>query len=143
MSPSTSDASGAGLMRIWNGLSRGEQLALGGAVALLVIGEWLLADLLDGPGIAISGEIAAAELVLLVLAHAMRPGISWPLPFAMLLAATAAVIVVPTISEILSDVRNPDVFSGSGLSLLTLLFDWACAAVIAAGAWMVWRSDTR
>ncbi|HEX5240013.1 MAG TPA: hypothetical protein VFW20_03355 [Candidatus Limnocylindrales bacterium] len=125
----------------WSRLSQGEQLALAGAATLVVIGNWLLADLLGLGGAPIEVELAAAEIALLIYARAMKPGTTWPIPYAMILGGTAAVLVIPTIGDILETFRNTSTLDG-GL-LLGLLVNWIAALAVGVGAWMVWRSDSR
>ena len=127
--------------RFWSSLSMGEQLVFGGAAVLLVVGEWLLADLLDAPGVFIGAEIAAAELLLLIFVRKMRPATTWPLPYAVLLAGIATIVVVPAIGDFLATLSSLGNLNESGLDIVALLLEWLSAAAIAAGAWMVWRSD--
>lgn len=125
-------------MRLWGRLSQGEQLALAGALALVVIGEWLFGDLLGLAGVPLPIEVAAAELALLVVARALRPGTSWPIPYPFIVAGFAAVVVVPTISDLLSTLHNTELL-GDGANLLAAVVDWVAAAAVGVGAWMVWR----
>ena len=127
--------------RFWSSLSMGEQLAFGGAAALLVIGQWLLADILDAPGVFIGAEIAAAEVMLLIFVRKMRPATAWPVPYPVLLAGIATVVAVPAIGDFLSTVSSFGNLNESGLDLVALLLDWIAAAAVAAGAWMVWQGD--
>ena len=122
----------------WNRLSRGEQIAFAGAAALVVIGDWILGALLNMGGVPFAIEIAASQLALLIVVHAIRPGITWPIPFAVLALALATVIVVPAISDILYSIRNT---GGNGGNMLGDLFSWVCAGAVAVGAWMIWRAE--
>jgi hypothetical protein len=124
---------------MWARLSQGERLAFAGAAALLVVGQWLFGDLLAFGGVPIALEIAAAELMLLLAVRAVRPATMWPIPYAVLLAGIATVIVVPTISDVLATIHNVGTLDGE--TLLAGLVDWLSAAAIAAGAWMVWRES--
>ena len=124
---------------MWSRLSRGEQLVFAGAAALVVIGDWILGALLQMGGVPFAIEIAASQLALLIVVHTVRPGITWPIPFAVLVLALATVVVVPTISDILYSVRAPG--GNGGGNILGELFDWLCAGAVAIGAWMVWRAE--
>ena len=124
---------------IWSGLGQGERIAFGGAAVLLVVGQWLLADLFDRGGVPIAIEIAAAEMLLLILVRAVRPATMWPLPYAVLMAAIGTVIVVPTISDILVALRN---FGSIEIgTLLALLVDWLAGLAVGIGAWRVWQAE--
>lgn len=125
----------------WSRLSQGEQIAFAGAVVLVVIGNWLLADLLGLGGAPIEVELAAAEIALLIYARASRPGTTWPIPYPMILGGTAAVLVIPTISDILGTIHNAGTLDG-GL-LLGLLVNWIAALAVGVGAWMVWQGEQR
>ena len=137
--PAQPAASSNSAVMLWNRLSRGEQLVLGGAAALVVIGDWILGALLNMGGVQFAVEIAAANLALLIVVHELRPRITWPIPFAVLVLALSVVIVVPAISDVLYTVRGPAGVGGG--NMLGELFDWVCAAAGAIGAWMIWRAE--
>jgi hypothetical protein len=123
----------------WNRLSRGEQLLFAGAAALVVIGDWVLGALLNTSGVEFAVSIAAAELALLVAVRSMRPSIAWPIPFSVIVIGLATVIVVPAISDLLYAVRG--LGGNNAGDMVAQVFDWACAAAVAVGAWMVWHDD--
>ena len=123
----------------WGRLSQGEQIAFAGAFVLLIVGDFLLGDLLDVGGVPLPLEIAAADILLLIWAKASRPGMAWPFPFPMLLAALAVIVAVPTLSDVLADVtRLGDLFADAGL-LLAWVIDTIAGLAVGVGAWMVWR----
>ncbi|MBI3751851.1 MAG: hypothetical protein HY263_09390 [Chloroflexi bacterium] len=137
---SAAAAAEGGAMRFWSRLGQGEQLAFAGAFVLLVIGDWLLSDLLDQGGVPFAMEVAAANVLLLIYAKSARPGMAWPIPFAMLLAGLATVIFVPTISDLLVDLRQLDKLGDAG-RLIAIVVDWAAGLAVGVGAWMVWRDS--
>jgi hypothetical protein len=127
----------------WSRLSAGEQIAFAGAFVLLVIGDFILSDLLGAGGVPIALEIAAADVLLLIWARAMRPGMAWPFPFPMLLAALAVIVAVPTFSDVLADLPHlGDLFADAG-QLLAWVIDSIAGLAVGLGAWMVWRSEAR
>lgn len=132
--PSAAEAAMAGF---WSRLSQGEQIAFAGAAVLLVIGEWLLADLIGWNGQPIEVEIAAAEVLLLIAVRALRPSIAWPVPYAVLLASAAVVVVVPTVDSFLGVIHEAGVLS-DGASLVGSLVDWIAAAAVGVGAYLNW-----
>jgi hypothetical protein len=129
------------LTKFWSALSMGERAAVGGAAAVLVIGEWLLGDLLHGSGVSITTALGCAEIILLVYIRWARPSIAWPVPYTVLLAGFAVLVAVPTISDILFTVSNAGNLGG-GVELLSQLVSWIGAGAIAFGAYLIWRADT-
>jgi hypothetical protein len=127
----------------WGRLSQGEQVAFAGAFVLLVIGDFLLSDLLGLGGIGLPAEIAAADIMLLVWAKATRPGMSWPFPFPMLLAALAVIIAVPTLSDVIADIAQLGTLFGDGGRLVAWVIDSIAGLAVGVGAWMVWRDSAR
>jgi hypothetical protein len=127
--------------RLWAGLSPGERLVVVGAALILFIDEWLLSALLGGQGSFISTPIAAGELLLLVaIRHGQRP-MTWPIPYAVVLALLATVIAVPAISGFLDTLRHiGDIGSLGAINLLGLLVEWAGAVLLAWGAYRVWAA---
>jgi hypothetical protein len=138
--PASSARAPSPAMDLWNRLSQGEQLALAGSAVMLVVGEWLLADLLGLGGLPLALEVAAADIVLLILVRAVRPSTAWPIPYAILLGGLATIVVVPSISDLLGTLRSLDLLGGTG-DLLAMLINWLAAAAVGVGAWMVWRAD--
>jgi hypothetical protein len=127
----------------WGRLSTGEQVAFGGALVLLVIGDFVLGDLLQLGGVPFAMEIAAADVVLLIWAKAMRPGMSWPFPFPMLLAALAVIIAVPTFSDVLADVGQLGTLFGDAGRLGAWVIDTIAGLAVGLGAWMTWQAEAR
>ncbi|HLX35820.1 MAG TPA: hypothetical protein VKR30_11350 [Candidatus Limnocylindrales bacterium] len=128
------------LSRFWASLSMGERLAVGGALFLLVICDWILGDLLRISGLAITQELGAAEIVLLALIRHARPGIAWPLPYAVLLAGFSVLIVIPTISDFLGTLGDLGQLAG-GTNVLGDVLVWLGAAAVAYGAYLVWKTE--
>jgi len=127
----------------WSRLSPGEQIAFAGAFVLLIVGDFLLGDLLSIGGVPLPMEIAAADVLLLIWARAMRPNMAWPFPFPMLLAALAVIVAVPTFSDILADVGHLGDLFGDGGQLLAWVIDSIAGLAVGVGAWMVWRAQPR
>ena len=126
--------------RFWASLSMGERLAVAGAALLLVVVDWLLGALLKEGGLYITTELGAAEILLLVFIRHARPAIAWPLPYAVLLAGFAVLVVVPTITGFLGTLVNFGQV-GSGMDVLADVLAWVGAAVIAFGAYQVWKAE--
>ena len=126
--------------RFWASLSMGERLAFGGAALLLVVVDWILGQLLRMGGLYITTELGAAEILLLIFIRHARPSIAWPLPYAVLLAGFSVLVVVPTITSFLGAIMNAGQL-GTGGDIFADLLAWIGAAVIAFGAYQVWKSE--
>jgi len=126
--------------RFWASLSMGERIAVAGAALLLVVVDWLLGALLKEGGLYVTTELGAAEVLLLVFIRHARPSIAWPLPYAVLLAGFAVLIVVPTITSFLGTIVNFGQV-GSGMDVVADLLAWIGAAAVAFGAYQVWAAD--
>jgi hypothetical protein len=124
----------------WGRLSPGEQVAFAGAFVLLIVGDFILSDLLELGGVPFAMEIAAADILLLIWARAMRPGMAWPFPFPMLLAALAVIIAVPTLSDVIADVTQLGTIFGDAGRLVAWVIDTIAGLAVGWGAWMVWRA---
>jgi hypothetical protein len=126
--------------RFWASLSMGERIAVAGAALLLVIVDWLLGALLKEGGLYVTTELGAAEVILLVFIRHARPSIAWPLPYAVLLAGFAVLVVVPTITGFLTTIVSFGTV-GSGADVLANILEWIGAAAIAFGAYQVWKAE--
>lgn len=141
---SAMEASAARAMTgFWSRLSAGEQIAFAGAFVLLVIGDFLLGDILQVGGVPFAIEIAAADILLLIWVKATRPGMAWPFPFAMLLGALAVIVAVPTFSDVLADITQLGTLFGDAGRLLAWVIDTIAGLAVGVGAWMVWRAEGR
>lgn len=123
----------------WGRLSSGEQIAFAGAFVLLVVGDFILSDLLGHGGVPLALEVAAADVMLLIWARASRPSMAWPFPFPMLLAAVAVIIAVPTLSEVIADLPNLGTIFSDALNLVAWIIDVVAGLAVGYGAWLVWR----
>jgi hypothetical protein len=122
------------------GLSRAEQLMVGGALLALVGGEWIFGTLLRGGGVASWVMVASAELMLAVWVKTRRPGVSWVLPYGLVLSALVVSVVVTEFSDLLAAIAGGQLTSETGVSLLSELCAWVGAAIMAWGAIDHWRS---
>jgi hypothetical protein len=106
----------------------------------LVVVDWLLGALLKEGGLSITTELGAAEIMLLIYIRHARPAIAWPLPYSVLLVGFSVLVVVPTISFFLSTLVNFGSV-GSGIDVLADIVEWIGAAVVAFGAYQVWKAE--
>ena len=136
----------APLIKAWKRLSPGEQLIAIGAALILVVADWLLSrlganNLIGFGGIPIWFELPAAQLLVMVLFRAYKPGVPWPVSYGLILTALVVVDTAPMISDLLSLLRNLNGFLNAGLmpQLIELCL-WVGTGLYVAGTALYWRT---
>jgi hypothetical protein len=127
---------------LWSRLSAGERIAIIGAAIILVVGDWIVGALLNGPGTWISTTIASAELIFIVVVrHSGRP-MSWPISYTIILAGLAVAIAAPAVSDLLAFFRHlTDPSRVGALELVGVVVELVGAALVAWGAFTTWRAN--
>jgi hypothetical protein len=135
-------AASAAATMLWSRLSAGERIAIVGAAIIVVIGDWIVGALLNGPGTWISTTIASAELIFFVVVRHSGRSMSWPIPYAIVLAGLAVAIAAPAVSDTLAFLRHlTDPARVGALDLLGLVAELVGAALVAWGAFTTWRAN--
>jgi hypothetical protein len=123
---------------LWASLSRGEQLLVGGAALIFVIGDLLLGRLLGGFGVDSSISIAAAlAIVFVYVEHTQPVGLTWPLPYPVVLLVLTVILDVFALDSLLSGLRG-GLFGQSTIDVLVSLCVWIGAAVMSVGWYLHW-----
>ena len=123
-------------------MSTADRLVLGGAVMLLVVGDWFLGAFLGGGAIPVTSELAAAEILVLLAVRYLRPRTRWVVPYVVILAVLTAAILAPAVYGLLSILRDVRALTASSpVDLLLTVTGWIATALLGAGTWLAWHDD--
>ena len=135
-------AAAAAMEGMFKSFSMAEQFMVGGALLILIVGEFLLGSLFGGGGNFIAVVLASAELILAVWLKNRR-NIQWPASYGLILSALAVAVVIPEFDGFLDWLHSLTIAGGGfggGVTLLAELVDWAGAVLIGWGAVLYWRT---
>ncbi len=134
-------AAGAAATMLWSRLSAGEKIAVIGAALMLVLGDWIVGGLLNGPGNWVSTTIASAELIFFVVVRHSGRAMAWPIPYATILAGLAVAIAAPAASDLFNFLRQlTEPGRITGIGVVGELTELVGAALVAWGSFVTWRA---
>jgi len=131
----------AAMETMFRGFSMAKQFIVGGALLILVVGEFLIGSLLGNGGNGPAVILASAELLLAVWLR-NRKNIEWPASYGLILSALVLAVVVLEFDGFLfwlHDLTAPGGGLG-GVRFLGDLCDWAGAVLMGWGAVVYWRT---